>query len=256
VILWVALAWASGRADGDAADAARDYPGALAAWQACAADTTSGHDARYCATRAATLAPQAADGFVGWTELEAVRRDYRTLGSDAALARIEVALAAHPDSPAAPAMRVWLANERAHRGDAAAVERIDAELRADPHSSAADRAFVAARVRADHEDTRRRRLALAGGALAAIYTLAALRGPGPLRWRSAAAAAVAIGVVPATFAALYEDGLADGFVRSGFAMAVAVLLAGRAPRWIAIPGTLGGFAAVAWGNGWYPSLGF
>ncbi len=256
MILLVAAALASPRSEGDAADAARDWAGAHSAWTACAEAEPNGRDARYCATRAAALAPHAADAFVGFDLLEGVRRDYRTLGSDAAVARIEAGLAANPGSPAAASMRVWLANERARRGDEAAVARIEADLAADPGATHAQRAFVAGRVAFDRAEARRRVAAGLGAAVGALYTGVALRGPGPWRWRSAGLAAVALGVVPTLFAALYEEGVATGFAATGGVVSAAVLLAGRAPRWVSVPGTFGAFATVAWANGWYPSLGF
>ncbi|MDP2314929.1 MAG: hypothetical protein Q8P41_18665 [Pseudomonadota bacterium] len=256
MIALVAVALASPRSDGTAADDARDWPRALAAWTACAEADPTGRDARYCAARAATLGPHAADAFAGWDILEGVRRDYRTLGSDLAMTRIEAALAAHPTTPAAPAMRVWLANERGRRGETAAVARIGAELDADPQATDTQRAFVASRVDFDRREGNRRVMAGIGGALGAVYAVFAARGPGPLRWRSAGLAALALGAFPTGFAALYEEGLATGFAASGAIVTACVLVAGRAPRWIAVVGTLGAYAAVAWANGWYPSLGY
>ncbi|MDP2304845.1 MAG: hypothetical protein Q8P18_02325 [Pseudomonadota bacterium] len=261
-MIWlVAAAYASpaglqGRADGDAASAARDWAGAITAWQACAAADPTGRDGRYCATRAAALAPHAADGFAGWTALEGVRREYRTLGSDAAIVRVEAALAADPQGPAAASMRVWLANERARRGEDDAVARIGADLAADPGATDAQRAFVAGRVAFDRREGQRRVLAGVGAALGVLYTIVALRGPGPWRWRSAALAALVLGAVPTVFAALYEEGIAASFAASALVVTGAVLLAGRAPRWVSVGGTVGAYAAVAWANGWYPSLGF
>jgi len=246
----------SDRADGNAADAARDWPAALAAWSACAAADPEGRDGRYCATRAAALAPHVADGFAGWGALEAVRRDYRTLGSQAAIDRIEAALAAAPEGPAAAAMRVWLANERARRGEHDVVAQIGAELSRDPTATDTQRAFVAGRVAFDRREGQRRVVAGIAGAAGLVYLAVAARGPGPWRWRSAGLAAGLLGAVPVALAAIYEDGLATNFAASGAIVSVAVLLAGRAPRWVAVPGTLGGFGAVAWANGWYPSLGF
>lgn len=252
----LASAGAGERAKGDDAYVARDWPAALAAWSACAEADPTGRDGRYCATRAATLAPQAADAFGGWSALEGVRRDYRTLGSDAAVARVEAALAAHPRSPAAASMRVWLANERARRGEDEAVARIGVDLALDPGATDTQRAFVAGRVALDVLEGKRRVAAGIGGALGAVYAIVALRGPGPWRWRSAGLASLALGAVPTVFAALYDDGIAANFAASGAVVTAAVLLAGRAPRWVSVIGTLGAYAVVAWANGWYPSLGF
>lgn len=256
-MIWlVATAFAFPRDEGDAADAARDWKGALAAWTACAEADPNGRDGRYCALRAASLAPQTGDGFAGWSVLEGVRRDYRKLGSDAAVQRVEAALASDPGSPSATAMRVWLANERVRRGENAAVVRIGADLSADRGATDTQRAFVASRVAIDRREGQRRVAAGVGGALGAAYGIVALRGPGPWRWRSAGVAALVLGGVPTVFAALYEEGVAGPFVASGIVVTVAVLMAGRAPRWVSVVGTLGAYAAVAWANGWYPSLGF
>ena len=254
MILAVAIAIASPRAAGDAAEDAQDYAAALAVWRGCAAGADA-RDARYCSARLDLLAPQETDAFAGWTVLEAVRRDYRSLGADAARARIQAELTARPASPAAPSMRIWLANEHARRGDASTLRALEADIRADPRSTEADRAFVATRIDTEAQTMARGRTATIGGGFAAIYLACALRGPGPLRWRPAALAALMLGVIPGIFAALYEEGLAESFLKSGGAMATAVLLAGRAPRWISMPGTAGAFALVAWGNDWYPSLG-
>ena len=241
-MLLAALAWASPRADGDAAEAGMDFGAALVAYRSCAAGSDD-RDARYCEVHVRTLAPQEADGFVGWRLLAEVRREYRALGSDAAIARIEAALAAHPESPAAGEMWAWLANERARRGETDAVVAMTPSLPADVKE------WAEARVRDQQLERVRRRVAAALGAVGLLYVGFAAMRVQTLRWRSAAIAALALGAVPATFAYFYEDGLADGFVRSGAVVALGVLLAGRAPPWIAVPGTLGGLGAVAWFNG-------
>lgn len=237
------------RAAGDAANDRGDHPGALAAWRSCAAEG-SDRDARYCATRAAVLAEQAADAYAGWSVLEGVRRDYRTIGSDRALATVAGALERMPGSPAAPAMRMWIANERARRGEA--VEEVRAAMAGD---SLVARAWIDGRLRAEAREETRRAAAGIGAGLAALHLLAAARGPGALRWRSAAIAALMLGVIPAVFAGIYESGAWLPFLRSGAVVAIAVLLAARVPRWIAAPGTLGGLTAAAWWNGWLPSWG-
>lgn len=242
------------RAAGEAAEARADWPAALAAWEACVADAPD-RDAAYCRTKRDTLAPQAADGFAGWAALEAVRRDYRTLGSDDALARIEAALAANPAGPAAPALRLWLLNEHNRRGDADAVARLRAELAADARTPASARRFADGLATRERDAARHRTFGLAGGALAAVFVVTALVRGGPWKWRSALLAGAALGAIPTVFAALYEENVADGFARAGLVVSACVLLAARAPVWVAVPGTLGAFAAVAWQNGWYPSLG-
>ncbi|MFN7145292.1 MAG: hypothetical protein ACK4YP_16080, partial [Myxococcota bacterium] len=62
--LALALAADGLRAAAEAADARRDWPVALSAWRACEAGAGA-RDGRSFATRAAALAPQAADGFAG-----------------------------------------------------------------------------------------------------------------------------------------------------------------------------------------------
>ncbi|MFN7146531.1 MAG: hypothetical protein ACK4YP_22340, partial [Myxococcota bacterium] len=177
------------------------------------------------------------------------------LGSDAAVARIDAALAAAPDGPAAPAMRRWLANERARRGENAAVVEIGREMAADARTAPTAARFVAEMAERDVIEGRRRVAGVAGGVLGAVYVVVAALRAGALKWRSAALAGAALGVFPAAFAAAYEEGVAEGFVYSGAVVTASVLLAGRAPVWVAVPGTVGALAAVAWRNGWYPSLG-
>jgi hypothetical protein len=246
VILALYAFAADPRAEADAADRDGRYADALAAYTACA-EHAADRDARYCRARAEVLAPQAADGFAGWAALEGVRRDYRALGSDAALARVEAALAASPDGPAAAEMRAWLAMEHQRRGDIAAVDAMQPAL--------ATQAPTTSRWLADREGDavreRRRRIAAVGGAiLAGGYALAAIRGPGRLRWRSAGIAAIALGITPTVLAALFDRELWPGFGRMGGVVTGAVLIAGRARPWVAIPGTLGALIAAAWWNGW------
>jgi hypothetical protein len=247
VILAVAVALASPRTDGEAAEQAMDFAGAVAAYRDCAAHG-SDRDVRFCETRLRVLAPQAADGFAGWRTLEEVRRAYRDLGADAAIARVEDALNAAPDAPAAAEMRRWLANERAKRGEMGSLEAMKGE-------PGVDAAWVERKLAQEATERRRRVEAGVGAALATVYAVAAARGPGALRWRSAALAGAMLGAVPCAFAALYEQGMWVGFARTGAAVGLAVLAAARAPAWVAVPGTLGALAAVAWWNGWYPSLG-
>lgn len=236
------------------AEARGDWAAALDAWTRCAA-TGSGSDARLCRTRAELLAPQAADAFAGWTALEAVRREYRALGSDAALARVQAALAAHPDSPAAPEMRLWLVNEHTRRGEEAEAAALRERVAADAALPAPAREWVRATAETREADRRRAWIGGAGGAVAALYAGVALRGPGPWRARSALAAAGLVGVVPVVMAAGYEAAYAEGFVHTGVVVSLAVLAAARAPLLVSVPGTLGGLLAAAWWNDWLPSLG-
>ncbi|MFZ5479157.1 MAG: hypothetical protein ACOZNI_20505 [Myxococcota bacterium] len=247
MIAWVAAALAGPRQDGERAEAAMDFPAAIAAYETCVAEGGD-RDRAYCRTRRDVLAPQAADGFVGWRALAEVRRDYRTIGSDAAIARIEAALA--KGGPAEPALRQWLANERARRGEHDELVVLAPTLEPDA------RKWAEARIGDRVVERRRRWVAAAGAALGGLYAAWAIRGPGELRWRSAGVAAILLGAVPTVMATLWERGLATNFALAGLVVAGGVLLAGRAPVAVAVVGTLGAFAAVAWANGWYPSLGF
>lgn len=242
------------RAAGEAAEARGDWPAALVAWEVCVADAPD-RDRVYCRTRRDTLAPHEADGFVGWSELQAVRRDYRALGSDTALARVQAALAANPAGPAAPALRLWLFNEHNRRGDAEAVDRLRVEMAADARTPAPALRFAEGVETRKRDAARHRAIGLTGTAVAAVYLGTALVRGGPWKWRSALLAGLVLGAIPTVFAALYEEHVYDGFARAGLVVGGCVLLAARAPVWVGVPGTLGAFAAIAWHNGWYPSLG-
>jgi hypothetical protein len=256
VILLLALAGPAhaGARDAEAAERAGDWVGAAAAWEACAAGPPSGEQRR-CAARVDVLRPQAADGYRGWAELEAVRRDYRTLGSDAALARIEAALSAEPDGPAAPEQRLWLVNEYTRRGDEAKAAPLRTLVHADPGVPEAARAWVDRSGAIEADAARRERIALGCAAPAVLFAAAAARGPGPWRWRPAAAAAALLGVFPTVYAWAWGGDDGAGFARTGLVCTLAVLSAARAPAWLAGPGTLGAIGVVAWWNGWYPSVG-
>lgn len=233
------------RRAGDAAFESLDFSSALAAYTECAGGI--GRDARYCEARRAELAPQAEDEFVGWTALERARRGYATADRGAAEAAIEAVLAANPGGPAAGPMRQWLANEAIKRGE---------EPRAQAGAVEVDeRAWVAEQVARLRQERRHRSIAGVGVGMAAIYAGFAARGPGRPAWRSALAAAVALGVAPLTLAVLWDRELAVPFAwNTGFCF-FAVLLAPRAPRGLAMLGTLGGLVALAWWHGWLPKLG-
>ncbi len=233
------------RRAGDEALAAFEFPKALAAYTECA--TGSGRDARYCEARRAELAPQAADGFAGWTVLEQVRRAYSGQDRDTARARIEAELGAHAEGPAAGAMRQWLANEALKRGEEPTA--VESETPGD------ESAWVAEQVARLRRERRHRVFAGVGAGLTAIYAGFAARGPGQPAWRSATGAALALGVAPLSLAWLWDRELAPSFAwNTGFCF-LAVLLAPRAPRVVAVLGTLGGLAGLAWWHGWMPKLG-
>lgn len=240
-MILLAAAWATARSEGEAAEAQRDWPAAVTAYQGCVA-TGSDVDVRFCATRLDVLEPHARDGFAGWTELETVRREYRTLGSDAALARVEAALVADPDGPAAAEMKAWIAHERQKRGEPVEVEGLPEPTR-----------DLLATTEAAREDVRRRRyLGLAGLGVAGFYGVFASRRGGPVAGRSALVAAVVLGLIPALMAAVYGGGLAAGFLRAGAVLSLAVLVAPRVPVWMAAVGTIGALVATAWWNDWLP----
>lgn len=239
------------REAGDAAYAALDFPAALAIYRGCAR-VAGDRDARYCAARAATLEPHAAEGFAGLLALERVRRSYRALGSDAAIAAVEDALAAHPESTAASQMRMWLAHERMRRDEP---EEAIRAMGPAPEEDEATR-WLAYRLRERALATKRAVAAGVGGAAWGVATLVGALRRGPTLYRSAATAALALGVVPTTMAALWGPGLAVHFARAGAVVALAVLLAARTPPWLAVPGVLGGLLASAWWAGWLPSMGF
>ncbi|GDX80914.1 hypothetical protein LBMAG42_27250 [Deltaproteobacteria bacterium] len=235
------------RRAGDTAFALLDFSAALAAYTECAGG--SGRDARYCEARRAELAPQAADDFAGWTALERVRRGYAQGDRGAARAAIEAELAANPDGPAAEALRQWLANESIKRGEA------PVSVATDTPGGAGEPAWVAEQVARLGRERRHRVDAAVGGTLAAIYLGFAARGPGRPAWRSGAVAAVALGVLPLTLALVWDRELAAPFAWNTAFCFVAVLLAPRAPRAVAVLGTLGGLTALAWWHGWMPKLG-
>ena len=250
MITLLAVAWAGGRGDGEALERAADYGAALGAYEACAAAGPD-LDRRFCAVRVAVLSTQAADGFAGWRVLESVRANYTTLGSDEALARIEAALRAMPDSPAGPSMKIWIANEQAKRGNLAPA----AVVAADPNTPQAARGWLDSAQAAADADRRRRGLALVGGALAGVYAVVGWRRPGPLAGRCALLAGVLLGLVPAALAGGYGEGHAPGFLYSGAVVTLCVLAAPRVPLPVSLPGTVGALVATAWWNGWLPSLG-
>lgn len=193
---------------------------------------------------------------MGWATLDAVRRSYVALGSDAALARIEAALAQGPDGPAAPEMRLWLAHEYTRRGDTRKAAAARAAVATEPAQPAAARAWMTSIDTREAEEARRRPYAWAGATFAAVYLGRAAWGPGPLQWRSAGVAAVLLGLAPVAFAWAYGNDDEPGFMWIGAVLTTAVLLAPRAPVWIAVPGTLGAMLATVWWNGWFPSLGW
>jgi len=256
MILGLALAGATPgastdpRREGEALEEALDFAGALDAYRQCAL-TAPDRDRPACAARAEELAPQAADAFAGWTVLATVRRDYRNLSPEERQSRVQQAVDANPEGPAAVPLRVWLANEAMKRGDTEAARRV-ADSDAVPEPT---RAWLGAVQTLEADQTRRRRLALAGAGLGAVYAGVALVRPGRLAGPGAVGALVLLGAVPAAFAWVWGEPGWVGFLVSGSVAAGAVLLAPRAPPWLSVPGTLGALLGAAGWNGWLPSLG-
>lgn len=247
MIVAVAVVYASARAEGEAAEAAGRWAEALEAWRRCVAEGPD-LDRRFCATREAVLAPQAADDYAGWEALERIRREYRSLGGEAALTRMEAALAAHPDSPAAGAMRAWIAHERSSRGEhdaARAVLPPDAPMRV----------LVDAREATARSLARQRGIGTAGAALGGVFLGVAGRGPGAVRPARGLAAALLLGVLPGAIAASYAETGAGTVLAVGAWLGLAVALAPRAPAWLGALGALGGVAFGAWRAGWLGWMG-
>ena len=235
-----------GRQDAERYEAAGDWGGALAAWQRCAQDGQDGQagaDQRHCGRQAARLAPQAADGFAGWAELEAVRRSYAQLGSDQALARISATVQKNPESPARGEMERWLANEHARRGESGALREIAAARPED--------AFIGMLV-ADRADQERERWlqAVATGLLLLCAAVAAVRS-GALAWRAAAAAGLVLGLVPLGLAWIYEPVWWRGFAAVGAAIPALVLAGRRVPAWLTVPALWAVIVAAGVTEGWW-----
>lgn len=107
------------------AEAAGDYAAAVSWYARIVSDAGSSYFARKAGTRLAELRAHADFGFAPYGRFEALRRDYRALGGDAAVAEARRILEAFPAAAVAPEVRYWLGNEfRETRGDlaAAAVE--------------------------------------------------------------------------------------------------------------------------------------
>ncbi len=253
LLLWVIGAAGAGDQEADPREAERreaerreeagDWPGALAAWQRCAQGGQAGADQRHCRRQAERLAPQAADGFAGWAELEAVRRSYAQLGSDEALARIRAALEAHPESPARGGMERWLANEYARRGERGALREIAAARPED--------AFVGMLLADQAAQERERGLqALAAGLLLLCAAVAAAR-PGSLAWGSAAAAGLVLGLAPLGLAWIYEPVWWRGFAAVGAVIPALVWAGRRVPAWLTVPALWAVIAAAGVTEGWW-----
>lgn len=251
MILSALLALASPRSEGLAAEQSGAYADALAAYRRCVAEGPD-LDRRYCAARVGVLEPQAADGFAGWAALEAVRRSYRELGPEAARARVEAALAADPDGPAAAAMRAWIANEQLRVED---FDRARATLAGDPAAAARVGALVEARARRAADRDRHRALGWAGATVGLAALGAALARRGPVGWGWGLGVGALLGALPAAIAAAYGEGGATGLLAAGGWLGIWAALAGRAGPWLAVPGAAGGLVYAWERQGWLAGMG-
>lgn len=102
------------------AEAAGAY-GEAASWYArIVSDAASSYFARKARTRLDELTAHADFGYVPYGRFEVLRKEYRALGSDAAVAEARRILAEFPTAAVAPELRYWLGNEyREARGDLA-----------------------------------------------------------------------------------------------------------------------------------------
>lgn len=240
---------------GRAAEVRGAFAEAVEAYRACS--DAEGADQPYCAARLAVLSPQAADGFAGWSVLATVRRDYRTLGHDVAVERVQAALAASPDGPAAAEMRLWLANELTAKDGPAAAAARQAVL-SDPNALPAAQAALRSREEGLARTSRQRAVAAVLGGVALIWMLAVLRLRG---WREGGGArSVAVGllllaVVPAAMAWAWGAGDWPWFLATGSAGVVCVRLAPGLPVWLAALGTVSCIGLCVWAASWFTSLG-
>lgn len=252
-MILLALTLAAGADDRRAAtalEAELRFAEAAEAWARCA-EAGPPREREGCRAAAERLRPQAADGYAGWSALSRVRRDYRSLGPDASRQQVQAALDANPAGPAAPALERWLVAEALEHGQESPLAGRVAS--ADP----TDAAWVAEQTAGIRRAAHHRAIAGVGGtfALAFLGTAAVGRPRSPLAWRSAGGALVALGLVPAALATAWETENAAPFLQNAGFVALAVLLAPRAPAWLGALGTFGGLAALAWAHGWLGKLG-
>jgi len=252
-VILLVLSLAAGADDRRAAtalEAELRFAEAAEAWARCA-EAGPPREREGCRAAAERLRPQAADGYAGWSVLSRVRRDYRTLGSEASRHEVQAALDANPTGPAAPALERWLVAEALEHGQESPLAARVAS--ADP----TDAAWVAEQTAGVRRAAHHRWIAAVGGAFTLGFVgIAAVGRPrAALAWRSAGAALVALGLVPAALATAWEPENAAPFLQNAGFVAVAVLLAPRAPAWLGALGTFGGLAALAWAHGWLGKLG-
>lgn len=100
------------------AEASGDYAAAAKWYARIVSDAQDSFFARKAQARLAELSAHADFGYAPYKRYEALRRDYRALGSDAAVEEARRILAEYPAAAVAPELRYWLGNEyREGRGD-------------------------------------------------------------------------------------------------------------------------------------------
>ncbi|MSP54650.1 MAG: hypothetical protein EXR69_03455 [Myxococcales bacterium] len=223
---------------------------ALAAYRSCADGAGAGSrtdvpadvpadvpvsDRRYCAARRGVLEPQAADGFVGWSVLAAVRREYRVLGPEEARRRVQAERVAHPEGPAVAALEGWLAEQ----GKGGADERRMGFQRAV--------AGVLALI------------AIGYAGVAAWGWGVGARGPcrGAREWGlgSLAVGWVLLAGVPAVMAWAWGAPDWPWFAGTGSCAIVGVALAPHVSPWLAASGTAALVGLCTFAAGWFDALG-
>lgn len=103
------------------AEAAGAYAEAASWYSRIVSGAASSYFARKARSRRDELAAHADFGYEPYRRFEALRKEYRALGSDGAVAEAREILAEFPTAQAAPELRYWLGNEfREARGDLAA----------------------------------------------------------------------------------------------------------------------------------------
>ncbi len=210
------------------------------------------------------LGPQRSDGFAGWGVVASVRRDYRTLGHEAAVARVKAALDASPDGPAAPDMRLWLANELTAHGSAAAAAARAAVLE-DENALPATKAALRSRERRLAQTARQNLVAAALGVVASAWAVAVVGvrlrrevAREPAEQMSAGAVAgglLLLAVLPAAMAWTWGASGWPWFLATGSAGVLGARLAPGLPIWLAVPGTIACVGLGAWAANWFTSLG-
>lgn len=203
------------------------------------------------------LAPQAEDAFLGWTVLAGVRRDFRTLGPEAATAQVQAALDANPAGPAAPELRRWLAHQLTHQGDPGAAAARAAVV-ADPLAPPSAKAALLGTEDALRAKEQGRAVAGGLGLVVAGWASQALRrsrASPPLHPSTVLVGFVLLGAAPSLLALAWGAPSWAWFLATGGAAAIGARYAPGLPPWLAAAGPVAGVGLCAWLAGWLPSLG-